>query len=67
MEQRLHDPFDQWAALAKDWRRKQRTMLGFPLFQNGWMQTERLQEYEALCAAVEEARTRMDAFIAAYE
>ena len=58
------NPFDQWAALAKDWRDKQCAMLAFPLFRNGWMQTERLPEYKALCAAAEEARRRMDAFIA---
>jgi hypothetical protein len=62
-----HDnPFDQWAALAKDWRDRHRAMLAFPLFRNGWMQTDRLPEYEALSAAVKEARRRMDAFIAAH-
>jgi len=60
------NPFDQWAALTKDWRDKHRAMLAFPLFRHGWMQTERLPEYEALCAAVKEARRRMDAFIAAH-
>jgi hypothetical protein len=57
--------FDGWTVLAKDWRDKQHVMLAYPLFRNGWMQTERLPEYKALCAAVKEARRRIDTFIAA--
>jgi len=59
-------PSEEWADLAEDWRVKHDTVLGFPLYEGGMMKIDLLPEYQALVAAEQAARARMDAFIAAH-
>jgi hypothetical protein len=54
---------ERWLTLVEDWQRKHDALLRYPLFENGWMQADRLPEVELLKAATQVARARMDAFI----
>jgi hypothetical protein len=58
-------PLIQWRILCREWREKHDALLSFPLFEKGWMVSDRLDECERLRAAEREVRDRMDAFIAA--
>ena len=57
---------EKWDTLVKDWRAKFDAVLAFPLFENGMMQTDLLDEYERLREAEREARQRKDDFLAPF-
>jgi hypothetical protein len=59
-------PGQQWHLLCKEWREKHAAVINFPLFERGWMHTDRLDQWNRLNAEEQDVRNRMDAFIAVH-
>ena len=53
-----------WNELCSDWRAKHKAFLEFPLFENGQMRTDKLDEYQVLEKTEQAARARIDEFMA---
>ena len=58
-------PEEEWSDLVADWDKKHKAALGFQLFDLGTLQPDRVPEYERLNSESDDARMRMDKFIAA--